>query len=309
MAQHFMQPILPQEALTGQYSVLHQERLYLLEALAEEETQGERLTQALMSLQAQIEACEAHDSPGNGKRLKQLRQQAKSVRNRIGACQNRERALALNVSGIVAQMEGVKRYHWINEQQNYAIQLAQAQQHAHMVLMSPARPAFALRSPANIDLAAQMQYMSLAPQPEPVFGNRASLDPHMGTLNQVMPYVAPTSVVGNMYQPDTSAEWNGMIAWPAFNEVSGPATIPSSAVTASYSCVSPTTHDWLGVKTSILGRQRASSMLDTVPEHQPSQQRYAPNSALRRLSLLDGSAALKLEREAAEERAKEFGGW
>ncbi|KPI38616.1 uncharacterized protein AB675_4149 [Cyphellophora attinorum] len=306
MAAFYSQHILP-EALTTQYSVLHQGRLYLVNALAQEESQGESLTHTLMALQAQLHHNETSDPPVN---TRKLRQQVKTVRQKLGSCQNRERALAANLASVTARMEGVKRYNWQNAQARYAIQLQQAQQHAQNVLMmSPSRPAFALRSPANVDLAAEMQYLTLAPSSGPVFGNRASLDPYIGSFNQPfapidLAYPAygepfPAQIQMPLTYPSLSQE---LSAWSGYEDTLVNTTSdssPVSAVSMTLPSISPLIQDWGLAKHSELGRQRASSMLETVHECPP-----IVNTAVRRLSLLDGSAALKLEREAADERSK-----
>ena len=307
MAHFYQQHVLPQEALTSQYSVLHQERMYLLQALAAEESQGEQLTQSLSALQTQIETSEAAQPPGNTRRLKQ---QCKHIRTRLGACQMRERALAVNIARIVAQLEGMKRYQWRNAQQDYAVQLQLAQQHAQMVLMSPSRPAFALRSPANVDLSSQMQYMSIAPSAGgPLFGNRATLKPYLGGLNQSFSTINASNVC-----PETSSAQMYAVSPYLAGDVSswsGLSDVPDSSLNISTPTsatslpgMSPTWQDWHTAKPDAVGRPRASSLLGTVHEH-PSRQTWAniaSNNALRRLSLLDGSAALKLERQATEER-------
>lgn len=303
MAAFYSQHLLP-EALTSQYSVLHQERLYLLNALAEEANQGESLTHTLISLQAQIHQSETSNPPES---TRKLRQQVKAVRNKIGTCQHRERALAANLANVVAQMEGYKRYQWRSAEEQYAMQLQAAQQHAQSVLrmMSPSRPAFALRSPANIDLAAQMQYMTLGPAAGPAYDNRASLDPYMGSLNQPLmsmnvPYGYAEAVTGP-FQTGGSPMSQDVTSWSGYTDVSSTVNVatPESAMETSFPCVSPTSLEWTNVRPDESCRQRSASMLETVQEYP-----IATNTALRRLSLLDGGAALKLERQAAEERAR-----
>jgi hypothetical protein len=304
MAASYSQHILP-EALTTQYSVLHQERLYLVNALVQEESQGESLTHSLMALQAQVHQNETSDPPVN---TRKLRQQIKTVRQKIGACQNRERALAANLANITARMEGVKRYNWQNAQARYAIQLQQAQQHAQNVLMmSPSRPAFALRSPANVDLAAEMQYLTLAPSGGPVFGNRASLDPYIGSFSQPfgpmnLAYSTYGEAIPTPMQMQLTYPPQDLSTWSSYEDTLVNTTSdssPVSAVSMTFPSIPPVVHDWEMAKHTELGRQRASSMLETVHECPPM-----ANTAVRRLSLLDGGAALKLERQAADGRSR-----
>ena len=94
---------------TNQYSSLHQERLYLLSALAEEEDRGERLTRAFEALNSKLRRLESADPPTSPRPLKQT---IKNIRHKIGKCQQRERALAENLAQVVAHMEGLRRYQW-----------------------------------------------------------------------------------------------------------------------------------------------------------------------------------------------------
>ena len=139
-----------------QYSSLHQERVYLLSALAAEEEQGERFNRYLESLRAKLDKQQTSDGGPSARKLKQA---IKSTRHKLGKCQNRERILAANLTNIVAQMEGIKRY----EMRNGRDVRDQSLQQAQMMLMSPALATFALQSPMNANLASDMQYMTISP--------------------------------------------------------------------------------------------------------------------------------------------------
>lgn len=302
MAHYFGQGLTPQDALTSQYSTWHQERLYLLSALAEEESKGEHLTQILSDLQSQLNQFEVNDSFAAAKKL---RQKIKAVRNKIGACQHRERALAANLANTVVQMEGLKRYQWRNAQQEYAIQILQAQQHAQMVLMSPARPQFALRSPSPMDLVSQMQYMSLGHSPAAATTQSSPQNPYLalGQINGPSQYMPSYSAYGqsqHLYS-DPSAALSDLQACGLadidlhVDDPVSPMSIPSP------------TQDW-NARFSRRGHRRAASLL--VPAQRFSASRsdsFSPRNdgAMRRLSLLDGTnAAMQLERKAAEVRSE-----
>lgn len=310
---HFyaQQSMAPQDAITSQYSVLHQERLYLLNVLTDEENQGERLTQSLVALQAQITQNEAAEPPLNTKRL---RQQVKIIRHKLVACQQREHALAANLANVAAQLEGMKRYQWRSAQHEYTMQIQQAQQHAQLVLMSPSRPNFALRSPANVDIAAQMQYMSLNPPTVPSY-DLSMFSPYANNFTQPsvmssfnVPY---TEYANGQTYADTSHMQRSLENWAGFVESPVSAMKNSSPVSAMSPLeTSPTAQDQAPARKQSRSHRRAAGMLATVHEHRysstgdKSDHRPAMNGALRRLSLLDGSAALKVEREAAEARAQ-----
>lgn len=308
--QFFNQGLTLQDVLTSQYSILYQERMYLLNALAEEESQGEHFTHSLSVLQAQLHEKEGANPPLSTKKLKQ---QIKAVRNKIGACQHRERAIATNLANVVAQMEGLKRYQSRSVQQDYAMQLQQAQQHAQLVLMSPARPNFALRSPGTMDLASQMQFMSLG-QPMNASLAQQPLDPYSAAHGQSMPMFQIGSPFGDYSQAhhwytEASPVLRNLEAYGGVTEADIEFDRPISPLTV----ISPTTSHSIQDRShgSVSGgRQRATSLLtpanpDGTSEPNPLPSKPINDGAVRRLSLLDGtSAAMQLERKAAEAGAR-----
>lgn len=154
MAQYYQaSPSVP-AFCTSQYSTLHQERLYLLQALAEEEGRGERFMRALETLKTKLENYDPADTQVSARKLKTA---IKSVRHKIGRCQYRERALSANLANVVGQMEGAKRYQWRSAHQQYGHQ----SRYGQVMVMSPAVPDFALQSPLPAALTTQMQYMAL----------------------------------------------------------------------------------------------------------------------------------------------------
>jgi hypothetical protein len=298
MDQYFGSGLASQDALTSQYSILHQERVYLLNALAAEENQGERLTHHLSNLQASLNAMAADESCPEAMKL---RQHIKAVRNKIGACQHRERGLAASLANVVAQMEGMKRYQWRNAQHEYTMQIQQAQHHARMVPMSPARPQFALRSPGFMDLTSQMQYMSFGqPQADALlFSSRRIASqvavPYPGytfpdqLYANASPVLRDLSAFSGLYEDNQCS----------FDEPMSPMTISP--------IISPSVRKW-GSLPADGRRQRAVSLL--APAQSASGSAKSPtklrnDGAMRSLSLLDGtSAAMKMERMAAEPRSK-----
>lgn len=312
MIQFFNQGLMIQDAPTNQYSILHQERMYLLSALAEEENQGEHLTHSLSVLQAQLAKNEAADPSVSTRRLKK---QIKAVRNKIGACQHRERAIAANLANLVAQMEGMKRYQSGNIQQQYAMQIQQAQQHARMVLMSPSRPNFALRSPATVDLASQMQFMSLGQPMEAPLPQHTPLDPYTPVFNQPMSmYQLSDPFMGHAQAhhlyTDASPVLRTSEAYGGLTEAEDDLDRPVSPMSVVSPMSPRSAQDWSG-DSAPAGRQRAISMLMPANPHSASaslplaSNKPINDGAVRRLSLLDGtSAAMQLERKAAEARAK-----
>jgi hypothetical protein len=277
--------------------------MYLLNALAEEENQGERLTHMLSGLQAQIDGLEANDSSPNARRL---RQQVKALRSKMGACQHRERALAANLANVVVQIEGMKRYQWRNAHQEYAMQIQQAQHHAQMVLMSPARPQFALRSPGFMDPSSQMQYLSLGQSPgnQLLYSSPSAASylpvPYPGYAPMGQLYSSASPVLRNLEAVGELEQQYQDELDELLSPLSGPS--PTSSSYSSRRSYSPRTPrgEW----------QRARSLLVSSHSSTSGGYSFSPvkprnEGTLRRLSLLDGtSAAVQLERKAAEARAR-----
>ena len=154
MAQYYQASASVPAFCTSQYSTLHHERFYLLQALAEEEERGERFTKALETLKAKLANHDPADAQVSARKLKTA---IKSVRHKIGRCQYTERALSANLANVVGQIEGAKRYQWQSAHQQYSHQSPYSQ----VMIMSPAMPGFALQSPLPAALMTQMQYMAL----------------------------------------------------------------------------------------------------------------------------------------------------
>ena len=206
-------------------------------------------------------------------------------------------------------MEGMKRYQWRNAQQAYSMQIQQAQQHAQMMLMSPARPQFALRSPGPTNLVNQIQYMSLGQSPGNAGMPIHSLNPYTATGQ----YAGAQQYVPSFLERDQSQRsYNN--ASPALRDLRDFGSIANGlhyeADPISPMSMPSPTPGW-GARFSRAGRQRATSLLAPVQcfsgadnvSFSPVKSRN--EGALRRLSLLDGtSAAIQLERRAAEARSK-----
>jgi hypothetical protein len=140
---------------TSPYSVLHQERLYLLQALAAEEERGKRLTQALKRIKSKLEKSDCADPPVSPRRLKQS---IKSIRNKISNNQFRERTLAVSLANVAARIEGMKRYQWGNSQQSHQVQ---------RLMMAPAVADFTLQSSLAGDVTTQIQYLAMTSPTQP----------------------------------------------------------------------------------------------------------------------------------------------
>ena len=289
MAQYYQAaPSLP-TLCTGQYSILHQERLYLLKSLADEEERGERLSNALERLKSKLDN---HDDTDPQVTARKLKQAIKSVRNKISRCQHKERGLSANLENVVAQMEGLKRFQRRRAQELYS------QQNQHGLTTSPANAAFALQSPLHPAIIAQMQYMGLG-QPNmfntggymPQFSHDPALH-HAATAYQV-----PVGAQGSQWQmAQSQAEttfYSPVSSLSAFD------IYPPSAISkeADYEAVSPFS------KTE----SRPWSWPSVVSHNAEVEQMSAAENASddksfsRRLSIIDAaSSGMRLDRLGSE---------
>ena len=203
MAQYYQPPQGLPALCTSQYSILHQERLYLLKALADEEERGERLTKALETLKSKLEKIDIADPHVSARKLKQA---IKSIRHKLGKCQYRERALSGNLTNVVAQMEGMKRYQWRSAHQQYSHHT----QYGQMMMMSPATPTFMLQSPLTSAITAQMQYMALNSPRNLNLYHSGTYNPYpSGTMSQVpqTPILHPAAMGYQLQAHLQRAQW------------------------------------------------------------------------------------------------------
>lgn len=196
---NFHEPVLAPPALwTNQYSILHQDRLFLLNALANEEERGERLAYALVGLKSKLENFgerKAENEIVNSSEpqitARKLKLSIKTVKHKIGRCQHRERALSADLAIVIARMEGLDRYRWRCAQQVYNLQ----SQYDQLVMMSPLTPEYTVQSPLIAGVTAQMQYMGFdssiqsdfhhAMSPENVY--QAATAAHMPQTPAILP--------------------------------------------------------------------------------------------------------------------------
>ena len=206
---------------TSQYSILHQERLYLLQALADEEERGERLTKALGNLQSKLENPDKEDPQLSARKLKTA---IKTIRNKIGKCQHRERVMSGNLQNVIAQMEGLKRYQWRSAHQQY-----NQQSHYSQLMMSPAAPNLMLQSPLATGIAAQMQYMALKSPYQPnTYATASSYGPFGAVAGyQHSQLLSPASSA--MSYPNIASAYTNPL-YVAQNQPEGPFVSPVSSI-------------------------------------------------------------------------------
>jgi hypothetical protein len=130
----------------SRYSSLHQERSYLLSALAAEESRAEGLSRALETTRAKPQMAEAErelvHSVGN------LRKTASTIARKLKKCYKSERAMANNLAAVTAQMQMLEQYQWRKAQFDYSQRMQETSIYGmalglqDMRLESPIYPAY-----------------------------------------------------------------------------------------------------------------------------------------------------------------------
>lgn len=164
---------------TAQHSILQQERLYLLRALANSERRQERLT----SMLNKIETVLATTDQSPSEQTKRLQRSLKTTQSKLIRCERTGQALCTNLDAVVAQMQRLDDHQWRRAHDEYA----QQTQHGLMTSLSRTAPTcHALISPS---VAAP----SLQTQMQPFY------------TNTPLPQAQP---VGSYYQPTINTLYN-----------------------------------------------------------------------------------------------------
>jgi hypothetical protein len=105
------------------YSSLHQERSYLLLALATEESRAEHLSRCLETITTKLKTVEAHedstDAVGN------LRKAAAAMNRKLRKCYRSERAMVNNLAAVTACMQMLEQHQWRKAQFDYSKRIQQ----------------------------------------------------------------------------------------------------------------------------------------------------------------------------------------
>lgn len=92
------------------YSSLHQERSYLLSALAAEESRLEHMTRNLESTRAKLKIAEAH--PDSAAAVGSLKKAAAAVTRKLKKCRKSERAMTDNLAAVTARFRMLEQHQW-----------------------------------------------------------------------------------------------------------------------------------------------------------------------------------------------------
>lgn len=128
------------------YFSLHQERSYLLSALATEESRAEHMTRTLETTRVKLQIAEASDDPAG--EVGNLRKVAAAITRKLKKCRKSERALANNLAAVTARMQMLEQHQWRKAQFEYSQRMQEtpiygmAQGLQEMTLQPPMCPAY-----------------------------------------------------------------------------------------------------------------------------------------------------------------------
>lgn len=146
MAQYWAPHVASGIQSRSEYSLLHQQRRYLLENLANEEARREHFANLFEVTKVKMSA--AHSSSGKVESIKVLKKSFKNLRYKLMSSQKAEKSLAENLALLNARMNYLEQTQWRRANLEYRQSLQGGQLDAlvtemqHMGLVSPITPGF-----------------------------------------------------------------------------------------------------------------------------------------------------------------------
>lgn len=128
------------------YSSLHQERSYLLSALATEGARAERMTRALDNARAKVQSTQADGSSVEA--TSTLRKTVAAITRKLKKCHKSQRAMASNLAAVTARIQMLEQHQWRKAQFEYSQRMQQTPMYGmalglqEMALNSPVFPAY-----------------------------------------------------------------------------------------------------------------------------------------------------------------------
>jgi hypothetical protein len=128
------------------YSALHQERSYLLSALATEESCAEHFIRALQTTKAKLKIAESDQD--SAEVVRNLRKAAAAITRKLKKCHKGERAMANNLAAVAWRMQMLEQHQWRKAQFEYSQRMQQTPMYGvvlglqEMTLASPMSPAY-----------------------------------------------------------------------------------------------------------------------------------------------------------------------
>jgi hypothetical protein len=183
------------------HSSLHQERLYLLSALANEESRGEQLTQSLSRTNAKLKAVTESSEPDSDA-AKNLKKAALALHRKLRRSQKSQKAMIANLASVMERVQSLERSQWRRAHAQYSQQS-----------LLP-----------NVDaLTMNMQNMELVSPVTPsyVYTSQTPISPYTPSFN---PYVLPSTPVIRPQDVITYGEpspWGSPIYTPFYEQQYG----------------------------------------------------------------------------------------
>lgn len=153
------------------YSPLHQERTYLLSALAKEESRAEHLCRCLETITTKLKTAEGHEDSTDT--VKNLRMSAAAITRKLKKCHESERAMANNLATLTTLMQMLGQHQWRKAQFEYSKRMQQTLTDGmtlglqDMSLVSPITPAYGYPYTPFPSASSMMSPLSLTGSPLP----------------------------------------------------------------------------------------------------------------------------------------------
>jgi hypothetical protein len=128
------------------YSALHQERSYLLSALATEESRAEHFIRALQTNTAKLQIAESDRDSAEA--VRKSRKAAAAITRKLRKCHKSERAMTNNLAAVTCRMQMLEQHQWRKAQFEYSQRMQQTPMYGmalgfqEMTLASPMSPAY-----------------------------------------------------------------------------------------------------------------------------------------------------------------------
>ena len=110
-------PTMTPYSIMGNQSSLHQERAYLLSALASEESRGEQLTFSLNAIRKRLAAAEHAD--GSTEAVRSLKKAATGLARKLKRSQKSLKAMINNLTAVASRMQMLEQHQWRRAQFAY----------------------------------------------------------------------------------------------------------------------------------------------------------------------------------------------
>ena len=185
------------------YSSLHQERSYLLSALAREESRAEHMNGTLETIRAKLQMAQADQ--GSAEAIGNLKKAVMAISRKLKKCYKSERAMANNLAAVTARMQILEQHQWRKAQSEYSQRMQQM--------------------PIS-GVALGLQEMTLESRMSPAYGYPCTpypptpytIDPLSATLPSMpaTPFLQPQSTM-NM-----EMGWNTPLPMPHYNQFQPP---------------------------------------------------------------------------------------